>query len=71
MVKANKVMCIRHRKVKCGVMVNRKMSRRQARVHCKTPWWCRPLIPALSGRQICEFEASLVYVMSTRTPRAI
>jgi hypothetical protein len=36
-------------------------------------WWHTPLIPAL-GRQsrwISEFEASLVYKMSSRTARAI
>ena len=36
-------------------------------------WWRMPLIPAL-GRQrqvnLCEFEASLVYRESFRTPRA-
>ena len=35
-------------------------------------WWRTPLIPAL-GRQsrwISEFEASLVYKMSSRTARA-
>jgi hypothetical protein len=32
-------------------------------------WWHMPLIPAL-GRQISEFEASLVYRMSSRTARA-
>jgi hypothetical protein len=36
-------------------------------------WWCTPLIPALGGRgrQISEFEASLVYRVSSRTARAI
>ena len=33
-------------------------------------WWCMPLIPAL-GRQrqanLCEFETSLVYTVSSRT----
>jgi hypothetical protein len=33
-------------------------------------WWHTPLIPAL-GRQISEFEASLVYRVSSRTARAI
>lgn len=28
LVKANKVMCLRHRKVKCSVMVSRKRNRR-------------------------------------------
>jgi hypothetical protein len=32
-------------------------------------WWPTPLIPAL-GRQISEFEASLVYKVSSRTARA-
>jgi hypothetical protein len=33
-------------------------------------WWrCTPLIPAL-GRGISEFEASLVYKVSSRTARA-
>ena len=32
-------------------------------------WWCRPLILAL-GRQISEFEASLVYRVSSRAARA-
>jgi hypothetical protein len=34
-------------------------------------WWHTPLIPALRGRQISEFEASLVYKVSSRTARAI
>jgi hypothetical protein len=37
-------------------------------------WWCTPLIPVLGGgrgRQIPEFEASLVYKVSSRTARAI
>jgi hypothetical protein len=35
-------------------------------------WWPRPLIPALGrGRQISEFEASLIYKVSSRTARAI
>jgi hypothetical protein len=35
--------------------------------------WHTPLIPALGGRgrQISEFEASLVYKVSSRTARAI
>ncbi|XP_055450008.1 protein INCA1 isoform X1 [Psammomys obesus] len=37
-------------------------------------WWCTPLIPAL-GRQrradLFEFEASLVYIGSSRTDRAV
>jgi hypothetical protein len=32
-------------------------------------WWHTPLIPAL-GKQISEFEASLVYKVSSRTARA-
>jgi hypothetical protein len=32
-------------------------------------WWCTPSIPAL-GRQISEFEASLVYGVSSRIARA-
>jgi hypothetical protein len=36
-------------------------------------WWHRPLIPALRCRstQISEFEASLVYRVSSRIARAI
>jgi hypothetical protein len=36
-------------------------------------WWHTPLIPALRGRgrRILEFEASLVYKVSSRTARAI
>jgi hypothetical protein len=39
-------------------------------------WWPTPLIPALGlgrgrGRRISEFEASLVYKVSSRTARAI
>jgi hypothetical protein len=36
-------------------------------------WWYTPLIPALGsrGRRISEFEASLVYKVSSRTARAI
>jgi hypothetical protein len=35
-------------------------------------WWHTPLIPALGsrGRQISEFEASLVYKVSSRTAKA-
>ena len=35
-------------------------------------WFCTPLSPALGGRgrQISEFEASLVYRVSFRTARA-
>jgi hypothetical protein len=37
-------------------------------------WWCTPLTPVL-GRQrqvdLCEFEANLVYVVSSRTARAM
>ena len=37
-------------------------------------WWCTPLIPAL-GRQrkedLCEFEASLVYRLSSKTARTV
>jgi hypothetical protein len=38
-------------------------------------WWRTPLIPALEnlggrGRRISEFEASLVYKVSSRTARA-
>jgi hypothetical protein len=34
-------------------------------------WWRTPVIPLLGGRgrQISEFEASLVYRVSSRTPR--
>jgi hypothetical protein len=40
---------------------------------CAGQWWRTPLIPALGGRgrQIFEFEASLVYKVSSRTARAI
>jgi hypothetical protein len=36
-------------------------------------WWHTPLIPALrrQRQQISEFEASLVYKVSSRTARAI
>ena len=36
-------------------------------------WWGTPIIPALGGRgrRISEFEASLVYRVSSRTARAI
>jgi hypothetical protein len=34
-------------------------------------WWCTPLIPALRRQRISEFEASLVYKVSSRTARAI
>lgn len=35
-------------------------------------WWCTPLIPVLENqRQVdfCKFNASLVYIMSSRTAR--
>jgi hypothetical protein len=37
-------------------------------------WWLRPLIPALGGQRLadfCEFKASLVYIVSSRTVSAI
>ena len=36
-------------------------------------WWCTPLIPALGKQRqvdLCVFEASLVYRVSSRTARA-
>jgi hypothetical protein len=33
-------------------------------------WWCTPLIPGGRGRRISEFEANLVYRVSSRTARA-
>jgi hypothetical protein len=34
-------------------------------------WWCTPLMPARGrGRRISEFEASLVYKVSSMTARA-
>jgi hypothetical protein len=36
-------------------------------------WWLKPLIPALGTQRqadICEFEASLVYRVSSRAARA-
>ena len=41
--------------------------------HLAWPWWCTPLIPALSKQRkvdLCEFETSLVYRASSRTARA-
>jgi hypothetical protein len=49
----------------------------QKRVFIDRQWWHTPLIPALGGlgggrgRRISEFEASLVYKVSSRTVRAI
>ena len=42
-------------------------------VTSRQAWWHTPLIPALGGRgrQISEFEAILVYKVSSRTARAI
>jgi hypothetical protein len=45
------------------------------RIQClAAQWWHKPLIPAL-GRQrqsdLCEFEASLVYRVSSRIARAV
>jgi hypothetical protein len=34
-------------------------------------WWRTPLIPALGRQRQAEFEASLVYRVSSRTARAI
>jgi hypothetical protein len=37
-------------------------------------WWCTPLIPALRRQRqvyLCEFEASLIYRVSSRTVSAI
>jgi hypothetical protein len=37
-------------------------------------WWCSPLIPALRRQKqadLCEFESSLVYRVSSRTARVI
>jgi hypothetical protein len=36
-------------------------------------WWLTPLIPALAGQRqadLCELEASLVYISSSRITRA-
>jgi hypothetical protein len=44
------------------------------RVGVRLVWWHTPLIPAHlggRGRRISEFEASLVYKVSSRTARAI
>jgi hypothetical protein len=40
--------------------------------HKAGQWWRTPLIPALGGRgrQISEFEASLVFLVNSRTARA-
>jgi hypothetical protein len=35
-------------------------------------YWCTPLIPALRGQRqadLCEFKASLIYLMNSRTLR--
>ena len=37
-------------------------------------WWCMSLIPSLKRQRyayFCEFEASLVYKMSSRTVRTV
>jgi hypothetical protein len=34
-------------------------------------WWCMPLITALGRQRQADFEASLVYKVSSRTARAI
>ena len=37
-------------------------------------WWCTPLTPALRRQRqadLYEFEASLVYIVSSRTVRAV
>ena len=37
-------------------------------------WWRAPLMPTLRGQRqadLCEFEASLVYRVSSRTARAV
>jgi hypothetical protein len=34
-------------------------------------WWCMPLIPALRRQRQPDFEASLVYKVSSRTATSI
>jgi hypothetical protein len=42
------------------------------RIEIAGQWWHPPLIPALGrGRRISEFEACLVYRVSSRTARVI
>jgi len=44
----------------------------QKRKHLGQAWWCTPLIPALRRQRhtdLYEFEASLIYIVSSRTVR--
>lgn len=36
-------------------------------------WWCTPLIlsPRRTGRQVSEFKASMIYILSSRAARAM
>ena len=40
------------------------------KVYTNKTWWHVPLIPALRGRLLSEFKASLVYKVSSWTARA-
>jgi hypothetical protein len=56
--------------------MKKKKKRKKERNLSARWWWCKPLIPVLQnsrsrGRLISEFEASLVYRVSSRTARTI
>jgi hypothetical protein len=59
------------------IIINKSFKKKKKKdINLGQAWWRTPLIPAL-GRQgqaagwISEFEASLVYKVSSRTARAI
>jgi hypothetical protein len=47
------------------------LRRNQGRTRETRQWWCTLFIPALGRQDLCEFKASLVYRLSSRTARAI
>jgi hypothetical protein len=56
----------------CVVYSSWEREKNMMKIYCMSQaWWHMPLIPALGGRQISEFEATLVYRGSSRTASAI
>ena len=64
-------------KANLGYIIKAQLSKQKAKSLQLSAgqWWCMPLIPALRRQKqrqmdLCEFEASLVYRVSSRKARA-